>query len=77
MVRLRRFHRDKIAKAPDGQDYADVWAALSFIERNTEVTGMEEGNIAFADMADKEILQNSTFPGKKKRDCGSLAFSCP
>ena len=77
MVRLRGFHGDKITETPDSQDNTDVGAPLPLVEGDTEVTGMEEGNVALTDVADKKIFQNSTFPGKKKRDCRSLAFSCP
>lgn len=77
MVWLRRFHGDEIAEASDSENNADIGAPLALVERDTEVTGMEEGNIALTDVANKKILQDSTFPGKKKRDCGSLAFSCP
>ena len=77
MVWLWGFHRDKITEASDGQNNTNIRATLALIEWDTEVTGMEEGNIALVDVTDKKILQNSTFPGKKKRDCGSLAFSCP
>lgn len=77
MVWLRRFHGDEVTEAPDSENNADIGATLSLVERDAEVTGMEEGNIALTDVANKKILQDSTFPGKKKRDCGSLAFSCP
>ena len=77
MVWLRRFHGDEVTEAPDSENNADIGATLSLVERDTEVTGMEEGNITLTDVANKKILQDSTFPGKKKRDCGSLAFSCP
>ena len=77
MVRFRGFHGDEIAEASDSENNADIGAPLALVERDTEVTGMEEGNIALTDVTDKKILQDSTFLGKKKRDCGSLAFSCP
>lgn len=77
MVWLRGFHGDKVTEATDSENNANIGATLSLVERDTEVTGMEEGNIALTDVANKKILQDSTFPGKKKRDYGSLAFSCP
>ena len=77
MVWLWGFHGDEVTETPDSENNADIGATLALVERDTEVTGMEEGNIALTDVADKKILQDSTFPGKKKRDSRSLAFSCP
>ena len=77
VVGLRGLHGNEITETSDSQHNTDIRTALAFVEWNAGVTGMKKGNIMFADMADKKVLQNSTFPGKKKRDCGSLAFSCP
>ena len=60
MVWLRGFHGDEIAEASDSENNADIGATLALVERDTEVTGMEEGNIALTDVADKKILQDST-----------------
>ena len=53
MVWLWGFHGDEVTEAPDGENNADIWATLAIVERDTEVTGMEEGNIALTDVADK------------------------
>ena len=53
MVWLRGFHGDEVTEAPDSENNADIGATLAIVERDTEVTGMEEGNIALTDVADK------------------------
>lgn len=53
MVWLRGFHGDEVTEAPDGENNADIGATLALVERDTEVAGMEEGNIALTDVADK------------------------
>ena len=78
VIRLWRFHRDKVAKPADGEHDTDIGAALVLIEGNAVVAGVKEVDVRFFDVADKQILQNSTFPAKKKRGCSVRpAFQLP
>ena len=78
VIRLWRFHGDEVTKPADGEHNADVGAALGLIEGDTVVAGMEEVNVRFFDVTDKQILQDSTFPAKKKRGClARPAFQLP
>ena len=78
VIGLWRFHRDKVAKPADGEHDTDIGAALVLIEGNAVVAGMKEVDVRFFDVADKQILQNSTFPAKKKRGCSARpAFQLP
>lgn len=65
MVWLRGFHGDEVTEAPDSENNADIGATLALVEQDTEVTGMEEGNIALTDVADKRFSRFD-LSGKEK-----------
>ena len=66
MIWLGRFQRNKILKATDEKNNADIWAALAFIKRDAIVAGMKISDIFVRDAAKEKIIHNSTSAGKRK-----------
>ena len=78
MIWLGRFQRNKILKATDEKNNADIWAALAFIKRDAIVAGMKISDI-FVRMRQRKRLSIIRPPlEKEKRDRQTLSrFSCP